>query len=111
MEPVLAEPASQAPTATTSTTPSATPTRPAAAGRWGRPRASSRCSTVLPSSGGRSRLWNATGRLGLRNEPVRVQDVLARCALVEVLVALRGIVERDDGGVHRLGDLAAVVED
>jgi len=42
---------------------------------------------------------------------VRVQDELLGRALIEVLVSLRGFVERDHGGVDRLGDLRLVVED
>src|SRR5215217_6476114 len=42
---------------------------------------------------------------------VGVEDVLAGRALVEVLVALGGLVERDHGRVDVLGDLHLVVED
>src|SRR5918994_6729030 len=42
---------------------------------------------------------------------VRVEDVLLRRALVEVLVALGGFIQADDGGVHRVGDVGPVVQD
>src|SRR5215218_6974415 len=42
---------------------------------------------------------------------VGVDDVLAGRALVEVLVALGGLVERDHGRIHVLGDLHLVVQD
>src|SRR5215213_8126164 len=42
---------------------------------------------------------------------VGVEDVLAGRALVEVGVALGGLVERDHGRIHVLGDLHLVVED
>ena len=38
------------------------------------------------------------------DEVVGVDDELLRCALVEVLVALRSIVQRDDGRVDDLSD-------
>src|SRR3954463_16394203 len=47
----------------------------------------------------------------LRDQTVRVQDELLARTLVEILVAGWRLVERDDGGVDRLGDLDLVVED
>src|SRR5207244_2791175 len=43
--------------------------------------------------------------------PVRVEHVLRARSLIEGPVALWCLVERDHGGVHGLGDLAALVED
>src|SRR5581483_1858326 len=43
------------------------------------------------------------------DQAMRVQDELLGRALVEVLVALRSLVEGDHGGVDRLGDLGPVV--
>jgi putative drug exporter of the RND superfamily len=45
------------------------------------------------------------------DEPVRVENELLGRSLVEVLVALRRLVQADHGGVDRLGDLRLVVED
>src|SRR5450759_4236817 len=42
---------------------------------------------------------------------VRVDDELAGGTLVEVPVPFGGLVDRDDGGVHRLGDVRLVVQD
>src|SRR5947207_5477459 len=42
---------------------------------------------------------------------VRVEDEFLRSALVKVLIALGGILQRNDGRVNRLGDLHPVVED
>src|SRR4029453_18545978 len=47
----------------------------------------------------------------LGDHAVRVDDVLAGRALVELLVALGGLVERDHGGVDVLGDLHLVMQD
>ena len=51
-----------------------------------------------------------TGPAGLIS-PCGSRTYFSRRALVEVLVALGRVVERDHGGVDGLGDLAAVVED
>ena len=45
------------------------------------------------------------------DHPVRVEHVLLGGSLVEVLVSVRGLVQRDDRGVHRLCDLRAIVQD
>lgn len=45
-----------------------------------------------------------------RNEVMRVDDKLLGCSLVEILVALRRIVERDHRYVHRLRNLNAVMQ-
>ena len=42
---------------------------------------------------------------------MRVEDELFGSTLVEVLVALRGRLQRNDRGVDRLGDLHLVVQD
>src|SRR5690242_1661478 len=42
---------------------------------------------------------------------MRIEHELLGCALVEVLVALRGILQRNDCGVDRLGNLYLVIED
>jgi glycerol kinase len=52
----------------------------------------------------------SAGRSGL-DQPVRVEDELLGHARVEVLVAVRRLVERDDGRVDGLGDVGAVVQD
>ena len=54
----------------------------------------------LPSPGGTS-----------GDHAVRVDHVLLRGALVELLVAAGSVVERDRGGVDRFGDLRLVAED
>src|SRR3954451_6976832 len=51
------------------------------------------------------------GPSGGRDHPVRVDHVLLRYSLEELLVAPRGVVQRDDGGVDRLRDLGLVVQD
>src|ERR1039457_6188323 len=45
------------------------------------------------------------------DEAVRIDDVLLGGSLVEVVVALRCILERDDGGVDRRRDVRPVVQD
>jgi hypothetical protein len=40
---------------------------------------------------------------------VRVEDEFLGSTLVKVLIALGGILKRNDGGVHRLGDLYLVM--
>src|SRR5690349_6484760 len=49
-------------------------------------------------------------RLSGRDHVMRVEDVLLGRAAVEVLVSLRRLVQRNDGGVHRLGYLYFVME-
>src|SRR3954447_10515237 len=60
-----------------------------------------------PPGGGRDPLGPCSGG----DQVVRVEDVLAGRALVELLVTARGVVERDDRGPHVLRDLHPVVQD
>src|SRR5215207_11650209 len=75
-----------------------------------RRRATRRAGTAIPRPEG-PRDRSRSLRRSLLDEAVRVEHELLGRSLVEVLVALRRVVERDDGGVDRLGDLHAIVED
>src|SRR5687768_13066904 len=55
--------------------------------------------------------WARDGLHCGRHHAVRVEDEFLGSALVEVLVALGGVVQGDDGGIDGLGDLDLVVQD
>src|SRR5690625_2217718 len=59
----------------------------------------------------RSRRASSARGAGSADGAVGVDDVLRRRALVELLVAARCVVQADDLGVDRLGDVDPVVED
>src|ERR1700743_1168773 len=86
------------PTARTDGSPAATRTD-TRAGRGGRraPAGRAAASSPLRDSG--------------LDQTVRVEHELLGNAAVEVLVTLRRVVERDDRGIDRLGDVRLVVED
>src|SRR5437870_3192671 len=56
--------------------------------------------------------WGRGARgVSRRDHPVRIKHEFLRRSLVEILVSLRRLIERDRGDVHRLGDLDLVVQD
>src|SRR6476660_2714416 len=90
-----------------------TTSRPCSSTSWPscRPRATRRRGTAgaaTPRPDGREVAHPWTSGL---DQPVRIEHELLGRALVEVLVALRGVVQGDDGGFDGLGDLHLVVED